>query len=103
MMESLLRLVCAFVFVGWLVFDRASFEVRLGGRPTKEATRTALFIGLAASGILSVTFLIPHEVDAASWSLRVVLQFVILSLVSYAAATRGASLAASKLIRNPVQ
>ena len=97
MTVGLFSLLCALALVGCLVFDRSSFEVRLGGRPVKEATQTALYIGLAASGILSVTFLRPHGVDAASWSLGVVLQFVILSLVSFAAATQGASLAAGKL------
>jgi hypothetical protein len=96
-MQTLLWLVCAMILVGWLVFDRSSFEVRVSGRPAAEAAQSALHIGLAASGVLSLTFLGLHEVDVANWALSVVLQFAVLSLVAYSAATKGASYAAGKL------
>jgi hypothetical protein len=61
------------------------------GQSGKEAFWTALYIGIAASGTIAITFLNYDAAEGTSMFLRALIQFVALSLIVYGAATKGVS------------
>ena len=70
------------LLVIFLAFDRAAFDAQLG-TPSKIAIHDASIIGIAASGILSITFLSPRVPDWITWFFYFAAQWLVLGLIAY--------------------